>query len=177
MVRFDGPASLAIVCLASLLACCGPPPTVAVSSPAPSPAGPAAAPPRTPEVETPSRSPSPPPATPTATPTAPPPTAPPPVAPATPTATAPATQPILPKGAPLPTPLAGPTAVSRVTATVQTPPEVFDRRTAAAFVDARHGWLTDGRAILATTDGGGQWTRQCESADQVGWVAFTSPRQ
>lgn len=48
---------------------------------------------------------------------------------------------------------------------------------AVSFVDATHGWLADGNAILATSDGGQNWTDKYRARGKVWSLSFVSTTQ
>jgi WD40 repeat protein/photosystem II stability/assembly factor-like uncharacterized protein len=45
---------------------------------------------------------------------------------------------------------------------------------AISFIDVNHGWLADGSAILATTDGGQHWTKRSDAPGEVLALDFVS---
>jgi photosystem II stability/assembly factor-like uncharacterized protein len=49
----------------------------------------------------------------------------------------------------------------------------------SSFADANHGWVTDGRALYVTRDGGQRWAKLLASLPfdrPLGEIAFVSPR-
>jgi photosystem II stability/assembly factor-like uncharacterized protein len=53
-------------------------------------------------------------------------------------------------------------------------PQGADTIQAYAFIDARHGWVALGAAILATTDGGGSWQARSTAPGRVEALGFQS---
>jgi len=53
-------------------------------------------------------------------------------------------------------------------------PQGADTIQAYAFIDARHGWVALGAAILATTDGGGTWQARSTAPGRVEALGFKS---